>query len=578
MKRALRVILPLILVFAIIGSTVWYLLVYDRDFTMDAILAAARGFDKSGNHKAAAWLYDLAYEHSGGGDDVAIELANHYKSAGNYTKAEYTLSNAIADGGTVDLYIALCQTYVEQDKLLDAVTMLDNIKDPAIKAQIDAMRPAAPTITPAEGFYSQYISVSATGSEGDTIYINYLGQYPSTQTDLYVEPYTLPEGETSIYAIAVDSQNLVSPLAIRCYTVGGIIELVELTDPVIDAAVRQQLNFSENRAIYTNDLWTLKELTLTEEVSSFEDLQYFPYLETLTLSACGEAELTAVSSLTKLTTLSITDMDLSQNSLKAIGSLSNLTSLTLSSCGLSSVATLEGLTELTYLDLSGNTLRNISVFAGFSKLEELHMSSNALTDLDALSGLQSLRVLDVSYNSLQSLSPIYSLTGLTTLKAGTNAIASIEGIGVLTNLQILDLSQNILTDISYLSGCTELTELDLSDNTITDMTVVAGLVKLLRLDLANNAIKELPEFPEGHALGSLIISNNQLSTIENLAALEGLYYLDIDYNAEVDSLRPLLTNFNLMQVNCFGTKIAISPFPEDQGVIVNLDPSVYYGE
>ena len=29
----------------------------------------------------------------------AIELAEQYKSSGNFTKAEFTLSNAIADGG-----------------------------------------------------------------------------------------------------------------------------------------------------------------------------------------------------------------------------------------------------------------------------------------------------------------------------------------------------------------------------------------------------------------------------------------------------------------------------------------------
>ena len=86
MKRALRIILPIILVLIILVSAVWYLMVYDPDFTKDTILSTARSFDKGGHHKIAAWLYDIAYDQSKGGDEVAIELANHYKSNGNLHK------------------------------------------------------------------------------------------------------------------------------------------------------------------------------------------------------------------------------------------------------------------------------------------------------------------------------------------------------------------------------------------------------------------------------------------------------------------------------------------------------------
>ena len=148
MKKAMKVILPLLLVVAILGCLIWYLFVYDCTFTRDVLLYQARTFETKGKHDTASWFYDLAYAYANQDEDVAIELANQYKAIGNYTKAEYTLSNAIADGGTAELYVALCKTYVEQDKLLDAVTMLDNISDAKIKAQIDALRPAAPTSFP----------------------------------------------------------------------------------------------------------------------------------------------------------------------------------------------------------------------------------------------------------------------------------------------------------------------------------------------------------------------------------------------------------------------------------------------
>jgi len=606
MKKALRVILPILLTLVILASAVWYLLSYDPDFTRDTILATAREFDKSGHHKVAAWLYDLAYHQSKGGDDVAIELANHYKSIGNYTKAEYTLSGAISDGGTVELYMALCQTYVEQDKILDAVNMLANIKDPAIKAQIDAMRPATPTFDPEPGFYSQYITVTVNCEDAD-LYINAEGEYPSTTAEStrkqaigqYVTNYftaylrgeeptdgpgydfstlstTLPQGETTIYAVAIDSRNLVSEISVKGYTVGGIIEEVKLTDANLDTHVRSLLNFSAGRTIYSNDLWSITELTLDKEITNFSDLRHFTYLQKLTITDCAGADLTALSSLAELKELSITRAELSQDSLKAIGTLRGLEKLTLTSCGLSTIAPLEGLTALTHLDLSSNTLRNIDIFAGFTKLQELHMSSNVLTDLDALSDLAELKILDLSQNSLQSLKPLFGITTLQELNASGNALQDVNGIGSLTGLTKLDLHQNILSDISPLSGCTALTELDVSNNKLEDVSVVAKLSSLIRIDFSHNEVAELPAFPEGHELASIDAANNLLTDLGPLKALSELYFLDVDYNEGITSLEPLLNAHHLMQVNCYGTKIASSPFPDELGVVVNLDPTALY--
>lgn len=606
MKKALRVILPILLALMILASAIWYLLVYDPDFTRDTILSAARDFDKGGHHKTAALLYDLAYLQSDGGDDVAIELANHYKSIGNYTKAEYTLSSAISDGGTVDLYIALCQTYVEQDKILDAVNMLSNIKDKSIKSQIDALRPAAPTFDPEPGFYSQYITVSVKSEMAD-LYVNSKGEYPSTHetpnrkqavadhVTAYIQDYfkgrepepeqiphydftslsvTLPEGETTIYAVSIDSNNLVSELAIHGYTIGGVIKQITLTDPALDSYVRGLLNFGATRAIYTNDLWPITHMELPKNVSDFKDLIYFPYLKSLTITDCGAANLTILSNLTELKQLLITNAQLSQDSLKAIGTLRSLEKLTLSGCGISTISHLENLTNLTYLDLSGNTLRNINVFTGFAKLQELYMGSNALTDLSALSGLMDLKILDVSHNSLQSLKPIFGLTKLETLKAGSNALETVDGIGSLTGLKTLSLDQNLLSNISYISGCTALTELNVANNSIKDISVVARLPKLVRLDLSHNKVSAFPPFTKEHPLSSVKAAHNVLTKLDELKNLQSLYFLDVDYNEKLSSLDPLLSCTNLMQVNCYGTKVSKDPFPKKQGVVVNLDPSV----
>ena len=103
MKRFLRGLVPVLLSLAVIISIGWYLIEYDPGFTRDMLVSQARYLDDNGNHTMATWFYTLAYRQSGNDEEVALELAEQYRSMGNYTKAEYTLSNAIADGGSVDL-------------------------------------------------------------------------------------------------------------------------------------------------------------------------------------------------------------------------------------------------------------------------------------------------------------------------------------------------------------------------------------------------------------------------------------------------------------------------------------------
>ena len=116
MKKATRILVPLILLLFICASIVWYLFVYDREFTRDTLLSQARFQDLHGNSQLSSLFYDMAYEFSSQEEGVAIELANQYRDSGNYTKAEVTLTRAIASSPTAELYTALSAVFVEQDK------------------------------------------------------------------------------------------------------------------------------------------------------------------------------------------------------------------------------------------------------------------------------------------------------------------------------------------------------------------------------------------------------------------------------------------------------------------------------
>lgn len=571
MKKAIRIIVPIVLAIAIVLCMAWYLFVYDRLFTRDVILSFARFSENQGNHRAATWLYNLAYSQAGDNDAVAIELAEQYKSSGNFTKAEYTLSTAIADGGSIDLYIALCNTYVQQDKLLDAVNMLNSITNEEIKAQLDAMRPHAPVAIPDPGFYSQYISVTLTG-EGGTIYASTDGQYPTVEKSPYTQPIALVDGENTIYALTVADNGLVSPLSIFGYTVGGVVELMEFSDKAIEREVRTLLGVSESATLFTNDLWTIKSFSVPADASNYSDLQHMSFLESLTIEKGIPGEIHNLSGLANLTELKISGVAVSQDDLKVIAALPLLKNLTLQNCGLSSISALKDAKELIKLDLNNNTIRSIQALSGMQKLQELNLQHNALTDLAAISECSALTKLDVSYNSLTSIAPIASLSGLSWLDASTNSIADLGQINRLAALANLNLKSNNLTDISAIAGCTALTDLNIASNELTDVAPLSALTNMLHFDFSHNQVKKLPSFPKNAALVTINGSNNLLSSLDGLSGLKNLNNVHMDYNTEISSVKALTSCPMLVEVNVYATKVKdVTPLT-NQSVIVNYNP------
>lgn len=572
MKKALKIIIPLLLSVAIICSMAWYFLVYDRAFTKDLLLWSARTLEQEGKHELAAWLYNITYEQASFEDDIAIELSNQYKTIGNFTKAEYTIAEAIAANPTTDLYVALCNLYVQQDKLLDAVALLDAVNNPHIKAELEAMRPEAPMLTPEPGFYSQYITVEAT-AETATLFVNVNGQFPTTEKDLYSAPITLPEGETVMYAIAVSDDGLVSPLTISGYTIGGVIEKVTFTDAAMEEAMRAAIGADANDTIFTNALWTVKSFTIPAEATTYTDLAYLPYLESLHITDSIQGELINIKSLSHLTELRVVGGSLNEDELTAIGQLTGLKRLTLSDCGLSSIASLSHMNQLEYLDLSQNTIRNLKVIADMQELQELYLNNNVVTDLSNLTGLTKLRILDLSYNDLKSVDPLLTDTALTYLNLAHNQVSDVQTLSSLHALVELDISYNTISDVTAVSSCKELEVLNISNNTIEDISALSALEKIINLNFAYNKVKKLPQFNATSPLVSIDGSYNLIEDLKALTSLKNLNVVMMDYNEKLSSLEPLDSCPRLIKVNVYGTKVSEVRFLTDKSIVVNYDPT-----
>ena len=571
MKKATRILVPLLLVLVIIASCCWYLFVYDRDFTRDTLLSQARYNDLYGNSRLSSWFYNLAYKFSDHDEDVAIELANQYKADGNYTKAEYPLPTALNNSPSVELYTALCKTYVEQDKLLDAVSLLDNVGNPEIKQQLDALRPTAPTSDYDAGYYSQYMDVGLYSSAG-TLYYTVDGEYPSVHGSVYDSPISLSAGETTIYVIAVDDSGLVSPLTILGYTITGVIEEVNFTDAAMEAAIRQLIGVDEDDTVYTNQLWNITEFTVPDGVATYGDLTLMPYLELLTIKDQNLSTLTYLSSLSKLTTLDLTGCRFPADELSVLAALPALEDLTLADCGLSTIEGLAGAQTLTCLNLDSNTIRNLEVLSSMTTLKEIYLQHNAVTGLEALSTLTKLETLNISNNAVTSLAPLASCVRLTSLDADSNQLSTLDGLSNLVLLSHLSVDYNYLTDVSVLASNTALTNLSIASNTITDISALSALTELEVFDFSSNQVAALPDWPDGCALQTIDGSYNMLTSIDGLKNMQSLAYVYMDYNL-LTNVDALANCFCLVQVNVFGNTISNVSQLRDHDIIVNYDPT-----
>lgn len=572
MKKAFKIIIPILLILVVLASIAWYLLIYDSSFTQELLLQQARKLESNGNHSTAVWVYNLAYSQSGEDDEVAIELAHQFKSIGNYTKAEYTLSNAIADSATTELYIELCKTYVEQDKLLDAVRMLDNIQNDTIKAELDAMRPAAPVADPVEGFYNEYVNLWFQ-SGGGTLYVTTDGSYPSTSNVPFTKEVTLPAGETTVYALSVADNGLVSPVSICSYTVVGVIEPVTFQDPAIEALVRQQLNYSEDTVIYTNDLWNITELIIPEEATNYADLGGMTNLKTLTLRNAASNDFSYLTKLNSLENLEISGVSLSSDDLSLIASATTLKHLTLTDCNLSSIAPLASLHNLVTLDLRGNSIRDLTPLTNMQQLEQLSMAYNAVNSIGVVSTLPSLRVLDLSYNNLSSIATIGTCISLEDFDVTHNQISDVSAVGNLKKLKRFAAAENSIMDIAALSACRELTDLNIASNTVTDISLLSSLSKLMYFNFSNNFVTVLPTWSVDCALVNIDGSYNQISSVEELRDLYNLNRVNLDYNTEIESIDALEGCPALVQVDVYGTKVTEVSALTAHSIVVNFDPT-----
>lgn len=570
MKRFIHKILPLLMSVVIVLCIGWFLFQFDPGFTCDFLLRQARWFEEKGNHSAAVWCYDLAYKQSNGSDEVAIELAHQFSSIGNDTKAEYTLLKAIDKGATIELYATLSDLYVRQGKLRDAVLLLDNA-DWKVRQELASLRPAAPTASLEPGSYEEYLTVALSCVSG-TIYVSTDRDYPSAETDAYTGPIRLSEGETSINAVCVGDNGLVSSLATYNYTVHNVVEQVTFLDAALESAVRSQLGLSQEEIIYSDALWEIQELTLPSETRSCGDLKRLQNLRTLTIRDASLYSLDILTDLEHLEELNISGTTLNTDMMISIGSVSGLQRLTLSNCAISSISPLSSLTKLQYLDLSDNAVRDLSGLSAMKNLLYLDLRSNALINLNGLENLTNLVHLDVSYNALSSIQAVENMEALAYLDVSSNILRNLEGVENLSQITHFIARHNELLYVDELKNCHKLVYLDVSNNTLLNVNVTASLLTLQELYFDHNDVTQLPRYSIGCALTTISGSHNQLTSLNSLMGLKFLTYIYMDYNEDLTAISYLADCPKLQEVFVYGTRVKNVSALAEKGIYVVYSP------
>lgn len=508
--KAKKIILSaaVILVF-VLGCGGYFFVKNNASIMSEIYMRRAESCKKDEEPLKAAYLYEKVLSLNPKNAPAAINYAKLNISLGNYTKAEEELLKCTQNSNNaIDAYTALSGMYVGQGRIKDAVELLNNIPNELIRAKIGAIRPTAPIFSPDSGRYSEKTEISLKNAENISCYYTMSDSDTAEFENPWEENIVLPMGKTTIKAVAVGSNGLVSDITDCAYNVDDLSAAVTFKDSTVEAMVRAALSRYSGH-ITVGELKSVTSLCNSQfdgkkiggEISTFSDFQYLRNLTELSLANLSE--------LPNLSGLSV---------------LTSLKSLTLNNCGINSgsISTLSNMPNLNALDLSDNSLDNISCLSEFSKAEYISLKNNLITDVTPLLTFENLIYLDLSGNPLGNITAIGLLPKLKALTLSNCKLSDITALKSLTALTHLDISNNHVSDIEPLSACISLENIIAGNNSIAILSPLSGLPKINSLDLHGNNIRSIRPLMTLENLKTLNINQNSVNDLSALRSCDAL--------------------------------------------------------
>jgi internalin A len=389
-----------------------------------------------------------------------------------------------------------------------------------MRALLDARRPPAPILDPPPGQYDIDQLIRAVGAGEGTVHLSVVTGRDLSLSTSRIPAIRLSYEELECVAFTISEDRLISLLTMGRYWVHEAEEqnAPRFADPAFEAMVRHALGQPEGELTF-EQLSGLTALSNIDEsgarvfgpFQTLSDLRYCGNLTELTLHFDGVGDLSPISGLSRLDSLSLqnfrvtspdlyhfTDLPLralflDSNPLTDLEALDGmpLLSLSVSECGIRDLTPLASMARLISLDVSGNAVSEVEPLADLHDLERLSLAHNPVYDLEALSGLPSLWFLDLTGCSVTNLAPLSGLSQMRILLLGGNAVVSPEPLAGLAALEILNLARNRISGVSALSGLRSLTELDLSGTAVRDLRPLTSLDSLATLRIAGTQVTSI---------------------------------------------------------------------------------------
>jgi len=416
------------------------------------------------NYEQAIASYRIALDIDGKNAEAELGLAQAYEASQMYKYAEEAYKNLLEmSGKDKEAYNQLVHFYLRQDRHDEAEQLLaeavEETGDEELKLLYEEAHPAAPVMSYASGTYKERIKVELTASDARHIIFYTLdGTMPDINSQVYSKPVILPNGETQIKAVAVNSMGFQSVLSENTYRIDIQDRAVQIEEPVIEQIVRETMQIPDSEAINNDDIERMTELYVVGwQVATGEDLNSV-VLEAGTYTVNGNVYET--------------------------------------DDGFGVIRSLQDLINMPFLEkvvIAYQPELDISALASLDNLKEVSLVGNHLInqDISVLAGLEGLEVLNLGWNSITDISVLADLTNLTSLGIWGNKIRSVSIVQNMQYLEYLDFSDNLVSDISSIENLTNIKELWMYHNQIRDISSVAGLRQIKVLMLNGNPVEEL---------------------------------------------------------------------------------------
>ena len=186
-------------------------------------------------------------------------------------------------------------------------------------------------------------------------------------------------------------------------------QIVEIPDPNLERAIREELNLSVGTPITQQEMLRLFGLRSQEgQIENLTGLEYAHNIEHLQIAHNPIKDLSPIFNLTRLRSLALSSIPIENPTF--LKNLTELETLYIGNCGITDLMVLQHLAKLTFLDMRYSDIVDISPLANLTQLEKLWLSHNRIVDISSLANLTALKTLWIDHNQIIDFSPLDGLS------------------------------------------------------------------------------------------------------------------------------------------------------------------------